>query len=565
MAYFLKKATLKGRTYLSIVESFYSHEKKGTAHKTFKSLGSVETLKTNGIDDPIAFYQNEVDKLNNERKTTTVPKISDIPPIKHLGYFPLKSILEKLGVKKFINLYKLVTNFDFDLYSMLSSLVYARCVNPCSKLRTFHEVLPVLFEECDCSYDQILTAVEFFGDNYEKFVELFTNQVNQKYGINTSKTYFDCTNFYFEIDREDDFRRKGPSKENRKDPIVGLGLLLDTNQIPISMKLYPGNESEKPVLRNVINEMKNKNNVTGKTIHVADKGLNCIQNIATSLLNGDGYLFSKSVKMLPEIEKTWIKLDNDWISVHDKEGKISYRYKSCIDEFEYTITDANNKKKKVKLKEKRLVTYNPSLAKKQRREINKMVEKAKSLCYSQAKHEEYGESSKYMSFVSVDENGEVGTNKVTAAINNAAIEKDLSLAGYNLLVTSETSMSDQEMYDTYHNLWRIEESFKIMKSDLDARPVFLQKEERIKGHFLICYLAVLLERIFQFHILKKEYSSNEIIKFIKDFKVVKADNKYINISFNSNFINELAERYDLPLTHYLLSETQIKKVMNHKF
>ena len=565
MAYFLKKATLKGRTYLSIVESFYSHEKKGTAHKTFKSLGSVETLKTNGIDDPIAFYQNEVDKLNNERKTTTVPKISDIPPIKHLGYFPLKSILEKLGVKKFIDLYKLVTNFDFDLYSMLSSLVYARCVNPCSKLRTFHEVLPVLFEECDCSYDQILTAVEFFGDNYEKFVELFTNQVNQKYGINTSKTYFDCTNFYFEIDREDDFRRKGPSKENRKDPIVGLGLLLDANQIPISMKLYPGNESEKPVLRNVINEMKNKNNVTGKTIHVADKGLNCIQNIATSLLNGDGYLFSKSVKMLPEIEKTWIKLDNDWISVHDKEGKISYRYKSCIDEFEYTITDANNKKKKVKLKEKRLVTYNPSLAKKQRREINKMVEKAKSLCYSHAKHEEYGESSKYMSFVSIDENGEVGTNKVTAAINNAAIEKDLSLAGYNLLVTSETSMSDQEMYDTYHNLWRIEESFKIMKSDLDARPVFLQKEERIKGHFLICYLAVLLERIFQFHILKKEYSSNEIIKFIKDFKVVKADNKYINISFNSNFINELAERYDLPLTHYLLSETQIKKVMNHKF
>lgn len=565
MAYFLKKATLKGRTYLSIVESFYSHEKKGTAHKTFKSLGSVETLKANGIDDPISFYQAEVDKLNNVRKTSAVPKISDIPPIKHLGYFPLKSILEKLGVKKFVDLYKLVTNFDFDLYSMLSSLVYARCVNPCSKLRTFHEVLPVLYEECDCSYDQILTAVEFFGENYEKFVELLTNQVNEKYGINASKTYFDCTNFYFEIDREDDFRRKGPSKENRKDPIVGLGLLLDANQIPISMKLYPGNESEKPVLRNVINEMKNKNNITGKTIHVADKGLNCIQNITASILNGDGYLFSKSVKMLPETEKTWVKLNNDWITVHDRDGKTLYRYKSCVDEFEYTITDAHNKKKKVKLKEKRLVTYNPTLAKKQRREINKMVEKAKSLCYSRAKHEEYGESSKYMNFVSVDENGEVGTNKVTPTINDAAIEKDLSFAGYNLLVTSETTMSDQEMYDTYHNLWRIEESFKIMKSDLDARPVFLQKEERIKGHFLICYLAVLLERIFQFHILKNEYSSSEIIKFIKDFKVVKADNKYINISFNSKFINELAERYDLPLTHYLLSETQIKKVMNHKF
>lgn len=565
MAYFLKKATLKGRTYLSIVESFYSHEKKGTAHKTFKSLGSVETLIANGIQDPIAFYQEEVDKLNNERKTTTIHKISDIPPIKHLGYFPLKSILEKLDIKKFLDLYKLVTNFDFDLYSMLSALVYARCVNPCSKLRTFHEVLPVLYDECNCSYDQILTAVEFFGDNYEKFVELFTNQIKQKYSINTTKTYFDCTNFYFEIDREDDFRRKGPSKENRKDPIIGLGLLLDSNQIPIGMKLYPGNESEKPILRNIISDMKNKNNIKGKTIHVADKGLNCIQNITASILNGDGYLFSKSVKMLPETEKTWIKLDNDWITVKDNDGKTLYRYKSCVDDFEYIVTDSNNKKKKVMLKEKRLVTYNPTLAKKQRREINKMIEKAKSLCYSQAKKEEYGESSKYMSFVSIDENGEVGNNKIAATLNKAAIEKDLNLAGYNLLITSETSMSDQEMYDTYHNLWRIEESFRIMKSDLDARPVFLQKEESIKGHFLICYIAVLLERIFQFHVLKNKYNSSEIIKFIKDFKVVKADNKFINISFNSEFINELSETYNLPLTHYLLSETQIKKVMNHKF
>lgn len=221
--------------------------------------------------------------------------------------------------------------------------------------------------------------------------------------------------------------------------------------------------------------------------------------------------------MLPETEKTWIKLENDWITVKDNDGKTLYRYKSCVDDFEYIVTDSNNKKKKVMLKEKRLVTYNPTLAKKQRREINKMIEKTKSLCYSQAKKEEYGESSKYMSFVSIDENGEVGNNKIAATLNKAAIEKDLNLAGYNLLITSETSMSDQEMYDIYHNLWRIEESFRIMKSDLDARPVFLQKEESIKGHFLICYLAVLLERIFQFHVLKNKYNSSEIIKFIKDF------------------------------------------------
>jgi len=127
--------------------------------------------------------------------------------------------------------------------------------------------------------------------------------------LDVSKSYFDCTNFYFEIDREDDFRKKGPSKENQKSPIVGLGLLLDSNQNPIGMKMYPGNESEKPIIRDVISHLKKQNNITGKTIHVADKGLNCAENIAFSKTNGDGYLFSKSVKGLSEKEKVWVLLD----------------------------------------------------------------------------------------------------------------------------------------------------------------------------------------------------------------------------------------------------------------
>ena len=120
-------------------------------------------------------------------------------------------------------------------------------------------------------------------------------------------------------------------------------------------------------------------------------------------------------------------------------------------------------------------------------------------------------------------------------MNQEAIDKDLKLAGYNLLVTSETEMADEEMYNVYHRLWRIEESFKIMKSDVDARPVFLQKEDTIKGHFLICYLTVLLERIFQFKILKDQYSTSEIFNFIRKFKVTKAENKYINTATYSGF------------------------------
>lgn len=558
MAYFLKKATLKGRTYLSICESFYQASKKGTAHKTYKSLGSVETWKEKGISDPISYFQQEVDSLNQQRKAEGVRKISDVSPNRFLGYFPLKSIMDKLRIKHYVDYFKLTNDFGFDLYELLSSLIYARAVNPCSKYRTFHEVLPNLFENVSYSYDQLLDGLSFIGNDYEKFIEIFNVQTDKMYGLNTSKSYFDCTNFYFEIDRENDFQRKGPSKENRKDPIVGLGLLLDSNQIPIGMKMYPGNESEKPVLRDVIQGLKDKNNITGKTIHVADKGLNCAQNVAFSKKNGDGYLFSKSVKGLPEIEKTWALLDQGFKEMRDSNGMLLYRYKSCIDKFPYVI-EYEGKKQTIMLTEKRLLTYNPTLAAKKRYEINRMVEKAKSLTASQAKRNDYGETGKYVNFT--DKEGK----KASVTINQDAIDKDLRFSGFNLLVTSETEMSDTDIYQTYHNLWRIEESFKIMKSDLDARPVFLQKEETIKGHFLICYLTVLLERIFQFKALENVYSTHDIFRFFRDFTVTKAETNYINTTTSSMFINELSNKLRLPLTNYFLSETQIKSIMNHKF
>lgn len=565
MAYFLKKAKLKGRTYISICESYYSHSKKGTAHKTYKSLGSVETHKANGIEDPIAYFQAEVDKLNKERTPKKEELIGEVSPLKYLGYFPLASILNTLNIKKYIDYYKLTTDFKFDLYDLLKTLIYARSVNPCSKYRTFHEVIPSLFESVDFSYDQLLDGLSFYGNEYEKIVELFTSQVNKKYKIDTTTTYFDCTNFYFEIDREDDFRKKGPSKENQKSPIVGLGLLLDANQIPIGMKMYPGNESEKPVLRSVIDNLKKQNNIKGRTIHVADKGLNCSENIIKSLSNSDGYLFSKSVKTLPETEKTWVLLDKDYKYVTNSNGEVHFKYKSCIDEFTYYYTDEKGKRKSIKIKEKRLVTYNPSLASKKKYEINKLVEKAKGLRSAAAKKNEYGESAKYINFESVNDDGTLSSKKANVTLNQEAINKDLELAGYNLLVTSELKMKDTDMYDVYHNLWRIEESFRIMKSDLDARPVFVQKEETIKGHFLICYLTVLLERIFQFHVLDNKFGTPEIFNFIKSFIVVKTHDEYINVSTMNNFIRSLSEITSLPLTNLILSETKIKTVLNHKF
>lgn len=564
MAFFLKKQKQGNQLYLAIYESFYSPDTKGTKHRCHKSLGSVQKLSDSGIDDPVAYGQDLVNKLNASTEKKSDVLISDSPLIKHLGYFPIKSLISRLKVKPVIDLFKLTNDFNYDLYSLLTSLIYARCVKPCSKYKTYFEVLPSLFETVDYSYDQLLDGLSFLGNDYTKFVELFFNAYKNAFGSDTSKTYFDCTNFYFEIDREDDFRKKGPSKENRKEPIVGLGLLLDAYQVPIWMKLYPGNESEKPVLREIINDLKGRDETVGRTIHVADKGLNCAQNIAFSKENKDGYIFSKSVKTLPEIEKTWVLNDSDWKEVRFPNGELHYKYKSCIDKYPYDI-ERDGKKYKVKLTEKRMVTYNPALAAKKRYEINRMVEKARALCLSKAKKSEYGEASKFVDFKAYNkETGEMSEDAIAVSINEAKIEKELMLAGYNLLVTSETKVSDEELYRTYHNLWRIEESFRIMKSDLDARPVYVQKEETIKGHFLICYLTVMLERILQFRQYKNAYSSNQLMDFFKDFAVVKTGMEYLNTSRSTEFIHEYATKTGLPLNHLHISETKLKRILNYK-
>ena len=564
MAYFLKKQRQGKQIYLAIYESFYSSDTKGTKHKCYKSLGSVNKLKETGINDPIAHFQKEVDELNKTSVSKKEVLISDDPILKNLGYFPIKSLINKLDVKKTLDLFKLVNNFDYDLYTLITTLIYARCVKPCSKYKTYFEVIPSLFESVNYSYDQLLDGLSFIGNDYEKFVELFFKAYKDKYGSDTSKTYFDCTNFYFEIDKEDDFRRKGPSKENRKDPLVGLGLLLDANQIPIWMKLYPGNKSEKPVLREVINDLKDRDAKIGRTIHVSDKGLNCAENIAFSKTNKDGYIFSKSVKQLPDVEKTWVLNNNDWKTVKDKDGQVLYKYKSCVDDFPYSFI-RDDKKVSVKLKEKRLLTYNPSLAKKKLYEIDRMIEKARSLVLSKAKKSEFGESSKFVDFVVANKKtGEIKDDAICLSINEDKIKKEKELAGYNLIVTSEINIPDKELYATYHNLWRIEESFKVMKSDLDARPVYVQKEETIKGHFLICFLTVMLERILQFKTYDNKYSTNDLMNFFKDFSLVKTDNGYINASKSTDFITDFTKETSLPLNHLNISETKLKKILNYK-
>ena len=558
MAYFLKKCTKNGKEYLSIVNSFYDGKRGHTVHETYASFGTGKPLIEQGIKDPVKYLEEKVKDLNNDVNLNKVKQISDTAPYKYAGYFLIKSVLDKLDIEPIMNIYDLTTNYQFRLFDVLSSLVYSRCIKPCSKHKTFLDVIPYLSEMYHFSYDQLLTGLSYFGENYEKITEIFTKQVKKKYKLNSDVCYFDCTNFYFEIDKEDDVRRKGPSKENRKAPLLGMGLLLDKNQIPVGLKLYPGNESEKPKLREVIDELKIKNEINGRVIQVADKGLNSASNIYKTLKEKDGYIFSKSVKQLPEKEKVWVLLENDYKEVKDKDGNVLYKTKECVDTFPYEFVDEDNKKIRFSVKEKRVATYNPSLAKKQLYEINKLIEKAEELNSYKAKKDEYGECSKYVTFKGKD------GSKVTTELNEKKIEEDKKLCGYNLIVTSEIKVDQNIIYKSYHNLWRIEESFRVMKSELDARPVFMKRKETIHGHFLICYLSVLLSRLLQIYELKDEDSMQSIFEFIRDFKLVKVGNKYVNLATNKELIQKLTSKTKLPLTNAVISNSQYEKIMSYK-
>ena len=563
MAYFLKKTNRNGRIYLSIYESYYSPDTKNTKHRSFKKIGFVDKLIADGINDPINYFKAEVNALNSERKLEKTKisskQISDISPEIYLGYVVLSRVLNTLDIEEHFSLMSRNRKFQFNLYKLFEALVFARSVAPFSKWKTYQDIFPSMFPNYNFSYDQILDGLEFLGSEYEKFVEILTVATNDNYPLNTSFTYFDCTNFYFEIDRETTLQRKGPSKENRRDPIIGMGLLLDSNMIPIGMNIYPGNQSEKPVLRHVIKSLKERNNISGKTVRVADKGLNCAQNIIDALKNNDGYVFSKSVHQLKDNEEKWVLDDSGYETIYDKKGEAKYKIKSKKIKITYSYIDENGNKITKETVEKRICSYNFSLAKKKKMEIEKLRLKAQNLRHSEAKKDEYGESSKYVKFV--DEAG----NKSKVILNVEAIERDLSLAGYNMIVTSEVNLSNTQIYDAYHHLWAIEESFRILKSDLDARPVYLQKENSIKGHFLVCYSTILLSRILQYKVLENNFGSSKIYDFMHKFKVIKvSDVRYINTLTSSEFVTFVAKKLNMPITNYYLTKKQIESSLKWK-
>ena len=551
MRYFVKKSTpSKKGLYLQIYKTNYVPG-KGNQNKSYKAIGYVSDLIASGIPDPVAYAQNLVDELNSDLPNRKEMKIGDISSSKNLGYFLIKSMIDYLDFDYILKLMSSNMKFHFNLSDFVRSMIYAQIVNPGSKHKAFEKVMPNIYGTESFSYDQILDTINYIGNDYQKFVELLNISIQKKWKRNTSNAYFDCTNYYFEIDLPKEDRQFGPSKEERHLPIIGQALLLDEDQIPIGMSLYPGNESEKPKIRESIENLKQRFDIDSRIVQVADKGLNCARNIyAASIEANDGYIFSKSVhgKNLSKQEKQWVLLENEnniWNEVKDSNGKLIYKYKECIDTFKYKFTNEEGKCVEFNVKEKRVVSYNPSLARKQKAQIQKQIDKAIAISsFKQASKEEYGDSIKYVNFTSIDKEGEVV--KSIPSLNQEKIDEDLSFAGYNLLVTSEINKSAQDIYNTYHGLWRIEESFRVMKTYLEARPVYLQNKESIYGHFTICYMALTILRLIELKVFNDELPIGQIIEFIRNYNITETlEGSFINNATKSNTLSIIQKRYGL--------------------
>ena len=556
MAYYLRKENKKKGTYLQMYESHWDKEKKQPRSKSVMAFGYVHELISDEIPDPIAYYTDFVAKKNKERAAAfaedTRPRAFASPVEYNLGHFLLHTLLEELNVKEVIDILAAQMRFQFHIYDMVAQLIFSRIIYPCSKSKTVSSVFPHLYNSSPISEDQVYDGLSFIGGSYKKYIELFNHCYEQHYQRDFSNVFFDCTNYYFEIDLPYEDKQKGPSKENRHDPVIGQALLLDADLVPVAMQMYPGNESEKPYIRKVIEEMKSRYKVSGKTVQVADKGLNCARNIYAAVKEAnDGYIFSKSIhgRNLSEKEKKWLLLENEqniWKDYRDKDGNLLYRLKSCTDSFSYQFKEIDSETgrdvvKTFSVKEKRIVSYNPALAKNQKAEIQKMADKAANYAaYKAMTREDLGDSAKYVKITNKDKNGKKITPVI--GIDKEKVNEDLKYAGYNLMVTSELDMEPLQIYQTYHSLWKIEESFRITKSYLDARPVYVHKKETIYGHFLICYLSLFLLRVLEIKVFKNQINSYDLIDFIRDFRVVnKGDGSYINISRNQT-VNEKVKK-----------------------
>lgn len=554
---YLKKSTRKktGRTHLSIVHGYWDSKCKQARTRTIQTLGYLDEL-SKLYDDPIAHFERVVAQMNEEQKkddpivTININMNEELKKNtstkKNFGYAAISKIYHELEINKFLVNRQRHLNIDYSLNNIMKLLVFSRLLNPCSKKKTF-ENKDLFFEHSDFSIDDIYRFLTFINKHIETLQTFIYEHIKDQYGSNTQTVYYDVTNYYFEIDEPDNLRRKGVSKEHRPDPIIQMGLLMDSIGMPIAYKLFKGNDNDCTTLLPVLKEIR-RNYDLGRIIVVADKGINTAENIYYNLKRNNGYVFSQSVRRANKELKDYVLKEDGYTWYGDE-----YKRKSRLYPREIEVTE-NGKKTKKRIDEKQVIFYSKDYDKRAKAEREPALQKARELIKEPSKFNRstsYG-AAKYIKNLNFDkETGEIINTKGILSFDEKKLKEEEMLDGYYAIVTSEFNESDDRIIDIYRGLWRIEESFKITKSDLESRPVYLSREDRIQAHFLICFIALVIARILQ-HRVGNRYSVSKILEslgnvccshvqencYLFDYRdeVTDAIGEALNIDFNKKFM-----------------------------
>ena len=371
----------------------------------------------------------------------------------------------------------------------------------------------------------------------DDIIKSIWNNTKDSYNRDTSITYYDTTNYYFEISYNDEdlidengnvlekgSRKKGPSKEHRKTPIIGMGLLMDKNAIPLSYDLFPGNESEKLMMRPTLKKTKSKFGIN-RTIIVADRGQNTSDNTVfiagkndDDHINHDGYVYGQSIIGADKEFKTWALDQSEFINdyVYGDDGNL-ITYKAAVKDENGNILRYEDKPVIFKHKSSNNIRFN-------------------------------------------EETGEVPEG-LELSLKLDKIKEEEKYDGYYSIVTSEKNLSDKEIRDIYKGLWKIEESFKITKSDLETRPVFVWTKEHIEAHFLTCFISLVILRLIESKTNRK-FSTKSIINSLKQYTSNNLEHDIYLQNFTNDIIKDLSKIYNVDLSRKYLTLSEIKKILN---
>lgn len=563
-----KTKTAKGRIYLAIVDSFYDKQRKMSRSKTVESLGYLDELEQL-YADPIAHFQKRVDELKEEKNMKQAPIsltfydsdhlcTNDTSLRKNFGYAALSLIYHELEIDKFLINRQRHSKEQYDANTIMKMLVYSRLLDPSSKKASFDH-REQFFEKTDYSLDDVYRCLSFFDKHRENLQIWLNDKIKQNYGRDTSLIYYDVTNYYFESDDQTDFLRKGVSKEHRPNPIVQMGLFMDNNGIPITYELFPGNTNDCLTYRPNFGRIKKEFGL-GRVISVADKGMTTGDNIwyTINTPTKDGYVFSMSVRGADRSMKDYVLEEDGYMWLGTEYKRKSRKYPRTIQ-----VTSQSGKKLKKTVDEKQVVFWSEKYAKRAKADRLAALSKAADLAKNPGSYTRAASYSaaKYVKKVDYDKDtGEILTASSILEIDEEKLREEEALDGYYVLLTSEMEESDDHIIDMYRGLWRIEESFKVTKSELEARPVYVWTKEHIEAHFLTCFAALTIARILEMK-LDKKYSIGKILESLSKSECTLLQQNYYLFDYYDDVLKDIGKVTGIDFSKRIQTLGEIKKVL----